>query len=92
MIPPSHLLLLALIQFLLGLAGLLLRRGGGAVILSALVMTNGVLMALGCQWISAGVLILGLLLVFALVGAAILFSFYKFQRVVNVEEQDRLKD
>ena len=44
MIPASHIMILALLQFTVGLLGLLLRRAGMVVLVSAVVMLNGVLL------------------------------------------------
>ena len=46
MIPSIHVLILGLLQFTVGLIGLLLRRPGMVVVVSAVVMLNGVLLVL----------------------------------------------
>ena len=98
MIPADHILLLALIQFTLGLLGVLLRRAGMIVLVSAGVMLNGVLLAF-CTTISRtgstsqadGVAFLIVLLTVALCGSAILYCFHRFRRTVSVDEHDRMK-
>ncbi len=98
MIPASHVLLLALLQFIVGLTGVLVRRAGMVVLVSALVMLNGVLLALcavlagpsGTGSQTAGVVILAVVVAVALIGAAVLYGFHRFRRVVAVDEHDRL--
>lgn len=97
MIPSSHVLLLGLLQFAIGLVGLLLRRPGMVVVVSAVVMLNGVLLALcataGDSSASQveGVVVLALAVAVALAGAAIVYSFHRFRKSVLVDEHDRMK-
>lgn len=97
MIPTYHVLLLGMLQFAVGLVGLLLRRPGMVVVVSAVVMLNGVLLIL-CATASdtstsqvEGVVILVLAVAVALAGAAILYSFHRFRKTVLVDEHDRMK-
>ena len=98
MIPSNHVLILGLLQFTLGLMGLLLRRPGMVVVVSAVVMLNGVLLVLcataGESSLSQveGVAILALIIAVALTGAAILYGFHRFRKTVLVDEQDRMKN
>ncbi len=99
MIPASHVLLLAMLQFIIGLTGVLVRRAGMVVLVSALIMLNGVLLAFcavlagpfGTGSQTAGMVILAVMVAVALVGAAVLYSFHRFRRAVAVDEHDRLR-
>ena len=99
MIPASHVLLIALIQFGIGLVGVLVRRAGMTVLVSALIMLNGVLLALCAVLIgpdgsgsqTAGVVILACMVALALVGAASLYRFHRFRRAVALDEHDRMR-
>jgi NADH-quinone oxidoreductase subunit K len=99
MIPAEHVLLLAILQFTIGLIGLLTRRSGMIVLVSALIMLNGVLIALGAMVIgsaetgaqSAGVLVLAAMVAVALVGSAVLYSIHRFRRAVALDEHDRMR-
>jgi NADH:ubiquinone oxidoreductase subunit K len=97
-IPADHILLLAVLQFTLGLFGLLLRRAGMIVVVSGLVMWNGVLLAFcamtertGSTSQAEGVVVLVLALTVALCGTAVLYAFHRFRRTVGVDEHDRMK-
>jgi NADH:ubiquinone oxidoreductase subunit K len=98
MIPSTHVLILGLLQFTLGLVGLLLRRPGMVVVVSAVVMLNGVLLVLcataGESSLSQveGVAILALIIAVALTGSAILYGFHRFRKTVLVDDQDRMKN
>ncbi len=105
MIPYAHVLVLALLQFSLGLAGMLLRRSGIVVLVSALVMLNGILLILSvgagstfsvfkdhqtiCQ--SAGLVVLAVMIALAAVGICILYTFNRFHKTVDLDEQDRMR-
>ena len=98
MIPSEHILLLALLQFSLGLLGVLLRRAAMVVLVSLVVMLNGVLLAFcattaqtGSSTQAEGVAVLALLLTAALSGAAVIYAFFRFRRTVCVDEYDRMK-
>lgn len=97
MIPASHIMILALLQFTVGLLGLLLRRAGMVVLVSAVIMLNGVLLffctpsALGHGVQAVGVVVLVVLLAIALTGAAVLYAFHRFRKTVTVDEHDRMK-
>lgn len=99
MIPASHVLLVAILQFGIGLVGLLVRRAGMVVLVSALIMLNGVLLALcavmigpdGASSQTAGVVILACMVALGLTGAAILFRFHRFRRAVALDEHDRMR-
>jgi len=97
MIPASHIMILALLQFTIGLLGLLLRRAGMVVLVSAVVMLNGVLLffctpsSVGHGTQSVAVVILVLLLAIALTGASVLYAFHRFRKTVSVDEHDRMK-
>lgn len=98
MIPTEHVLLLALLQFTLGLLGVLLRRAALVVLVSAVVMLNGVLLAFfaatahtGSSTQSEGVAVLALVLTAALSGAAVIYAFFRFRRTVCVDEYDEMK-
>ena len=98
MIPVEHILLLAILQFIIGLMGVLLRRAGMVVVVSAIIMLNGVLLAFciraaDCSGLSQelGMVILVLMIGVALVGSAILYSFYRFRRTVSVDEYDQMR-
>ena len=99
MIPASHVLLVALVQFTIGLVGLLVRRAGMVALVSSLVMLNAVLLAL-CAVVSgpvatgaqaAGVALLAVMVALALSGAAVLYTFHRFRRAVALDEHDRMK-
>ena len=97
MIPTADILLLALLQLAIGLAGMLLRRSGLVVLCCGLVALAGVVLAfgavLGASTSQAQALVLLLLLVtVALVGSAILYCFFRFRRTVVLDEQERLKE
>jgi NADH:ubiquinone oxidoreductase subunit K len=96
-IPSSHVVLLGLLQFTIGLVGLLLRRSGMVVVVSAVVMLNGVLLVL-CATAGGsspsqveGVVVLALAVAVALAGASILYAFHRFRKTVLVDEHDRMK-
>lgn len=97
MIPQNHIMILALLQFTVGLLGLLLRRAGMVVLVSAVVMLNGVLLffctpgAAGRGVHAVGVVILVLVLAIALTGASVLYGFHRFRKTVSVDEHDRMK-
>ncbi len=97
MIPSSHVLLLGLLQFTIGLVGLLLRRPGMVVVVSAVVMLNGVLLVVSATVGGAsssqveGIVVLALAVAVALAGAAILYAFHRFRRSVLIDEHDRMK-
>ncbi len=98
MIPAEHVLLLALLQFAVGLMGVLLRRAAMVVLVSAVVMLNGVLLAFcattsftGSSTQAEGVVVLALVLTAALSGAAVIYAFFRFRRTVCVDEYDRMK-
>jgi NADH:ubiquinone oxidoreductase subunit K len=105
LIPWEHVLIFALAQFTIGLLGLLLRRPGMVVLVSSLVMLNGVLLALSVAGMGAGtttsagaaehqvagVVFLALLVALALTGASVLYAFHRFRRTVSVDEHDRMK-
>ena len=97
MIPSVHVVILGLLQFSVGLVGLLLRRPGIVVVVSAVVMLNGVLLVLcattGESSLSQveGVVVLALIVAVALTGSAILYGFHRFRKTVLVDEQDRMK-
>jgi NADH:ubiquinone oxidoreductase subunit K len=97
MIPVSHIMILALLQFSIGLLGLLLRRAGMVVLVSVVIMLNGVLLFFcapsaggrGSQMV--GVELLALIVAVALTGAAVLYAFHRFRKTVSVDEHDRMK-
>jgi NADH:ubiquinone oxidoreductase subunit K len=98
MIPSEHILILAVVQFTIGLIGVLVRRTGSVVVVSALIMFNSNLLAVcavlaeghrGFQ--STGAVVLSLMVAVALVGAAILFCFHRFRRAVALDDYDRMK-
>jgi len=97
MIPSVHVLVLGLLQFTVGLVGLLLRRPGMVVVVSAVVMLNGVLLLLCATAAESslsqveGVVVLALIVAVALIGSAILYSFHRFRKTVLVDEHDRMK-
>ncbi len=98
MIPTTHILLLALVQVVLGLLGLLLRRAGMVVLVSALVMLNGILMAFSTKTGSelvgeqpAAVVILVILVAVGVGGGAVLYAFHRFRKTVYVDEHDQMK-
>ena len=103
MIPASHILILALLQFTIGLLGLMLRRAGMVVLVSGLIMLNAVLLLVGGASRPdpatggvqgdpvAGVMVLVVIVAVALCGAAVLYAFYRFRRTVSVDEHDRMK-
>lgn len=99
MIPSSHVLLIALIQFGIGLVGVLVRRAGVVVLVSALIMLNGILLAVcavltgpdGASSQTAGVVILACMVALALTGVAILYRFHRFRRAVALDEHDRMR-
>ncbi len=98
MIPTTHILLLALLQFTIGLLGLMLRRAGMVVLVSAVIMLNGVLLALsaatartGSTLQAQGVVVILIMVAVALSGAAVLYGFSRFRRSVSVDEHDRMK-
>lgn len=99
MIPTEHVLLVAFIQFVIGLLGILLKREGIAMVVSAAIMLNGVLLAFGAgvyglpnQENGSGVVaILTLVIAVIVSGLSVLYSFYHFRRPVVLEEQDRMK-
>jgi NADH-quinone oxidoreductase subunit K len=99
MIPAEHVLLIAMLQFFLGMLGILLRRDGIIMVVSAAIMLNGVLLAFGAgisglpnqEGGSALMVIIALVIAFLLIGMAVLYSFYRFRRTVLLEEQDRMK-
>jgi len=99
MIPLTHVLVLAWLQFLVGLVGMLLRREGMVVLVSALVMLNGVLMgfasalSLGKGGTQAeGMIMLLILTAVAVSGAAVLYSFQRFRKTVHVDDFHRMKN
>jgi NADH:ubiquinone oxidoreductase subunit K len=98
MTPASHVLLLAGLQFCLGLVGLLTRRTGSVALASAGVMLAGALLGLcvlgggqaeGAQ--TAGMVLLLALLSLAVVGGVVLYSFHRFRRDVALDEHDRMR-
>jgi NADH:ubiquinone oxidoreductase subunit K len=98
LIPVDHVLLLAVLQFTMGLLGLLLRRAGMVVVVSGVVMWNGVLLAFcaitektGSTSQAEGVVVLVLALTVALSGTSVLYAFHRFRRTVGVDEHDRMK-
>jgi NADH:ubiquinone oxidoreductase subunit K len=99
MIPAEQVLLIAVLQFVLGLSGILLRRDGMTMVVSTAIMLNGVLLAFGAglnrspdqEGTAVVVLILALVIALLVVGLAVLYSFHRFRRVVLLEEQDRMK-
>ncbi len=98
MIPADHVLLLGLIQFGIGLIGLLLRRAGMIVVVSAGVMFNGILLAFcattagsGSTSQAEGVVVLVIIVTVALCGTAVLYAFHRFRKTVAVDEHDRMK-
>ena len=99
MIPASHVLLLSILQFVIGLVGMLVRRSGTVVLVSGLIMINSVILALcalgprvlGAGLQGAGMAVLAVLVSVALVGAAVLYSFHRYRRAVAIDEHDRMK-
>jgi NADH:ubiquinone oxidoreductase subunit K len=99
MTPFDHVLLLGLLQFVVGLVGLLLRRSGLVVLVSAMVMLSGILLVFGAQGMpgasggaqASGVVVLVLMVALLVVGTAVLYSFDRFRRTLNVEDHDRMK-
>jgi NADH:ubiquinone oxidoreductase subunit K len=98
MIPVEHILLLGLIQIILGLWGLLLRRAGTVVVVSITVMLNGVLVVfggggdrVGSDGQAAGVVILALIVSIAVSGLAVLYAFHRFSKTVQIDEYDGMK-
>jgi NADH:ubiquinone oxidoreductase subunit K len=97
MIPSVHVVILGLLQFAVGLVGLLLRRPGMVVMVSAVVMLNGVLLVLCATAAESslsqveGVVVLALIVAVALTGSAILYAFHRFRKTVLVDEHDRMK-
>jgi NADH-quinone oxidoreductase subunit K len=99
LIPASHVLLLALLLFTIGLVGLLVRRAGMIALVSSLIMLNAVGLALcavmadpaftGAQ--TAGFVLLAIMVALALVGAAVLYAFHRFRRAVTLDEHDRMR-
>jgi NADH-quinone oxidoreductase subunit K len=99
MIPAEQILLVAVLQFVLGLCGIVLRRDGVSLVVSATIMLNGVLLAFGAglngspdqEGAKAVVPILALVIMLLLSGLSVVYSFYRFRRAVLIEEQDRMK-
>jgi NADH-quinone oxidoreductase subunit K len=99
MIPVEQLLLVAVLQFVLGLSGMLLRRDGITMVVSAAIMLNGVLLAFSAgldrlpdqEGAEAAVMILALVIMLLVSGLSVVYSFHRFRRVVLLEEQDRMK-
>jgi len=99
LIPTSHVLLLALLQFGVGLTGLLIRRAGTTVLVSGLIMLNGVLLAMAAMLTespatgaeTACLVVLALMVGIALVTAAVLYSVHRFRRAVALDEHDRMR-
>ncbi|RME30318.1 MAG: hypothetical protein D6806_00380 [Deltaproteobacteria bacterium] len=99
MIPQVHLLVLGLLLLGTGLFGVVLRRAGLAVFLSAMVSFNGVLLLVcaglgqsGASSQAEGIEVLALMVAVGLAGAAVLYGFFRFVRPVVLDEQDRLKN
>jgi NADH:ubiquinone oxidoreductase subunit K len=98
-IPVSHVLLLALMHFIVGLIGLLTRRSGMVVLVSATIMLGGVLLALNTgsddaafeDLQSAGVVVLAVMAGLALTGGFVLYAFHGFRRSVALDEHEGLK-
>jgi NADH:ubiquinone oxidoreductase subunit 11 or 4L (chain K) len=99
MIPAEQILLVAVLQFVLGLSGMLLRRDGITMVVSAAIMLNGVVVAFGAalngspnqEGAEAVVVILALVIMLLVSGLSVVYSFHRFRRVVLLEEQDRMK-
>ena len=98
MIPAEHVLLLAIMQFIIGLAGVLVRRSAMVVLVSGLIMLNSILLVFASTLVEAntsaqtsGVVILVMILAMGLVGSSILFVFHRFRRAVALDEHDRMK-
>ncbi len=99
MIPVGHVLLIAIIQFTVGLAGLLVRRSGTVASVCALIMMNSIVLSLGAvlegpeesSAQAAGMVVLGCMVSFSLVAAAVLYSFHRFKRAVAIDEHDRMR-
>ena len=99
MIPVSHVLLFSVLQFTVGLTGILVRRSGEVAAVCALIMMNSIVLALGAVLVgpdessaqAAGMVVLACMVSFALVGAAVLYSFHRFKRAVALDEHDRMR-
>ncbi|HOX47141.1 MAG TPA: hypothetical protein PK668_26340 [Myxococcota bacterium] len=98
MTPSSHVLLFAVLQVAIGLAGLITRRTGEVAVVSGLVMLSGVLVAfcalaraLGEGPQAGGVVVLLLLIALAVVGLICLYAFHRYRRAVVVDEHDRMR-
>ncbi len=99
MIPTGHVLLLALLQFGVGLTGLLIRRAGTVMLVSSLIMLNGVLLALAAMLTgssatgaeTACLVVLALMVGVALATAAVLYAVHRFRRAVALDEHDRMR-
>ena len=97
MIPVDHLVLLSLLQFSVGLAGLLLRRSGVVVLVAGLVMLNGVLLLFGGalahadQGPPSAILLLLAFSALGLGGAAVVYAFHRFRKMVEMDDQGGLK-
>ncbi len=99
MIPVSHVLLFAIVQFTIGLAGMLVRRSGTVVAVCALIMMNSIVLSLGAVLVgpeessaqAAGMVILACMVAFALISAAVLYSFHRFKRAVALDEHDHMR-
>ena len=98
MIPPVHLVVLGLLVMAIGLFGVVLRRAGLAVLVSIMVSFNGVLLLIcaglgqsGASSQSEGIEVLAIMVAVGLMGAAVLYGFFRFLRPVVLDEQDRLR-
>lgn len=99
MIPTGHVLLLALLQFGVGLIGVLTRRAGTTVLVAGLIMLNGVLLALAAMLTEASatgaetacLVVLAMMVGIALVTAAVLYAVHRFRRAVALDEHDRMR-
>lgn len=99
MIPLEHVLVLAILQTGVGLAGFLLRRSGPVVVLAGILMLNGALLTVaglaanreGAVLQAPGVVVLALMVMLVISGTAVAYAFDRFRRPLNVEEHDRMK-
>jgi NADH:ubiquinone oxidoreductase subunit K len=97
-IPLELVLLLALLQFGLGLLGLLAQRSGMVMVVAGVVMLNGILLVIAAASqeraaaaTGLGVGVVALMLAIGLIGSAVLYAFHRFSRPVSVDEHDQLK-